>query len=108
MLMMMTMTITGMRMPKAGLSDTLLIGISAPSHDLTCVIIMIVMIYMCCSNPDHDDFHFQFFSFKGGPFLYCIAKKTDIALSTIFLEDFYYLALFSLSSDSFYGTVSKV
>ena len=43
MTMMMTVTITGMRMPKAGLSDTLLIGISAPSHALTC-------------DHDHHDF----------------------------------------------------
>ena len=38
--MMMTktrMTIRAVRMPKAGLSDTLLIGISATSHALTCM-----------------------------------------------------------------------
>ena len=45
MMKIMMVTITAVRMTKTGLSDTLLIGISAPSHGLT-VSLMIMMIIM--------------------------------------------------------------
>ena len=45
MMKIMMVTITAVRMTKTGLSDTLLIGISAPSHGLT-ISLMIMMIIM--------------------------------------------------------------
>ena len=48
------MTIRAVRMPKTGLSDTLLIGISAPSHALTTMSCMIMMIMMMVIDDDHD------------------------------------------------------